>query len=255
MKISIALFVFFLGVPFFSCNDDKKGDNTKFSSGTGNASKEYAPPDSYDSDGNISSSANGDSLGTGDDPDAPDISQVDPDYNPREENNFRNAETEECVLDDQQQSGDFVNFPWPLRIKACYDSGLMYDFFANKCSTIPIVEGFAKTEQWDADAACDWDGAYAVQVDRIGIKSNPIGEAERNDFAKLVGCGEVIDSQYDMIILQYWYPTLADRQACKVVTNWRIYTSCRYRRFGHDVDMTWGECLQYQQQAAELNGY
>lgn len=164
------------------------------------------------------------------------------------------TEIEGCALDSKDH--DFVEFPWPDYIQKCVDQNLLYDFNIEGCSTIPsvdqfkIAEVFTRTEKdfdlpSDGKFDCNWEDALKIQQDYIGISDSPIGEQNRTDKVKLVGCSEVKNAGYYMIVLQYWIPTQQDIDACKVVSNWRIHTSCRQLRESENYpELTWQECLR-----------
>ncbi len=136
------------------------------------------------------------------------------------------------------KDSDFIQPDWPQVIAACVNGGKIYNFDKSSCSAIP-----------QAKFACNWSNIL-TEENRVMQGDTPeprIGSVNRQAWSKIVGCGEYADSNYHILILQYWTANNEkDLDKCEMAAGWNIHTSCRIFKKKKDLaDITWQNCLDY----------
>jgi hypothetical protein len=137
------------------------------------------------------------------------------------------------------KDSDFILPTWPPSIASCVDQGHIFNFDKNTCSKIP-----------KASFACNWTQILLEEerVLRGKIPQDRIGSINREPWSKVVGCGEHEDSNYHILVLQYWTAkNEKDLEKCEMAAGWNIHTSCRIYKKSKDLsDLGWQNCLDYQ---------
>lgn len=137
------------------------------------------------------------------------------------------------------KDSDLILPNWPPSIAACVEQGHIFNFDKNTCSKI------AK-----ATFACNWTQILLEEerVLRGKIPPDRIGSINREAWSKVVGCGEHEDSNYHIVVLQYWTAkNEKDLEKCEMAAGWNIHTSCRIYKKSQDLsDLGWQNCLDYQ---------
>jgi len=120
-------------------------------------------------------------------------------------------------------------------VKGCIEGGFFFNGDKGNCTTLAIQE---KT--------CDLD-AMKNMLTSVGIETpdEPL-PAKAPDHSRFFGCSHVTGAKYELVLLQYFYPTITvNKETCKEELVLHINTDCRAKKLADGVNekITYQECL------------
>ena len=134
-------------------------------------------------------------------------------------------------------TSDHVKFKFPAAIKACAESGKIFDFALNECTEMP------------SNAECKFEEVMTqiaqLNFDRTKIETGMVNAANQLPFkepvtrttlrkrAKLVSCGQSPDKR--SVVAQWWFvpDSLNEKTQCEFNKELNILTVC-YRAYKED---------------------